>query len=173
MQRVTIIGPAAAGKSTLARKLGDLTGIETFHLDELFWGPRCTPMPVDEWDALLGEIVARPKWIIDGNFTASLPARLARADTVVFVDLPRVVCLAAAVKRRLLFGLRRPPGMARDCRPMFNLTFLRWIWSFQDDHRPYYLELLSRPVPGRTVVILRRRREVRRFVAEVTEHVQA
>ena len=168
---MTIIGPAAAGKSTLARSLGDVTGIETFHLDELYWGPGCTPTPADEWDALLSEIVARQEWIIDGNFTASLPARLERADTVVFVDLPRAVCLAAAVKRRLLFGVRRAPGMARDCRPMFNLTFLRWIWSFQYDHRPYYLELLSRPLPGRTVVMLRRRRDVRRFLAEVTARV--
>jgi adenylate kinase family enzyme len=167
MRRVTIIGPAAAGKSTLARRLGDVTGIETFHLDELYWGPDCTPLPVNEWDALLGEIVARPEWIIDGNFTASLPARLERADTVVFVDLPRAVCLVAAVKRRLLFRRRRPPGMAR-CRPMFNLTLLRWIWSFQDDHRPHYLELLRRPVPGRRVIMLRRRRDDRRFVAEVT-----
>lgn len=172
MRRVTIIGPAAAGKSTLARQLGDLTGIRTFHLDELYWGPGCTPMPAGEWDALLEELVARPEWIIDGNFTASLPARLASADTVVFVDLPRVVCLAAAVKRRLLFGLRRPPGMARDCRPMFNLTFLRWIWSFRDDHRPHYLELLRQPVPGRVVIMLRRRRDVRRFVAEVTARVR-
>ena len=97
MRRVTIIGPAAAGKSTLARRLGDVTRIETFHLDELYWGPNCTPMPVNEWDALLGEIVARPEWIIDGNFTASLPARLERADTVVFVDLPRIVCLSRAL----------------------------------------------------------------------------
>jgi len=168
MQRVAIIGPAASGKSTLARRLQEATGIEAFHLDELYWGPGYTPMPQSDWQELLDELVSRAAWIIDGNFTASLPERTAVADTVIFLDLPRAVCLVAAVKRRLVFGVRRAPGMAQGCQPMFNWTLLRWIWSFPDDHRPYYLRLLSEPIPGRTVVVLRRRRDVRRFLAGVT-----
>ena len=110
--------------------------------------PTCTAMPEHEWDALLDQLVSRPTWIIDGNFTASLPRRLAAADTVILLDLPRIVCLVAAVKRRLLFRVRRPPGMARGCPPMFNRTLVGWIWSFPDDHTPYYLELLREAGAG-------------------------
>jgi adenylate kinase family enzyme len=173
VQRVAIIGSAASGKSTLARRLQTATGIEAFHLDDLYWGPTCTAMPEPEWEALLDRLVARPAWIMDGNFTASLPRRLAAADTVILLDLPRIVCLAAAVKRRLLLRVRRPPGMDRGCPPMFNRTLLGWIWTFPDDHRPYYLELLSEPVPGRTALVLRSRRDIRRFVHEAEARARA
>jgi adenylate kinase family enzyme len=173
VQRVAIIGSTASGKSTLARRLQAATGIEAFHLDDLYWGPSCTAMPEHEWDALLDQLVSRPTWIIDGNFTASLPRRLAAADTVILLDLPRIVCLVAAVKRRLLFRVRRPPGMARGCPPMFNRTLVGWIWSFPDDHTPYYLELLREAVPGRTALVLRHRRDVHRFVHEVEARARA
>ena len=37
MERVMIIGCGGAGKSTLARQLGEVTGLPVVHLDKLFW----------------------------------------------------------------------------------------------------------------------------------------
>jgi adenylate kinase family enzyme len=39
MKRVLIIGSGGAGKSTLARTLGERLGIEVIHLDVHFWKP--------------------------------------------------------------------------------------------------------------------------------------
>jgi len=39
MERVMIIGCAGAGKSTLARKLGAITGLPVIHLDREHWRP--------------------------------------------------------------------------------------------------------------------------------------
>jgi adenylate kinase family enzyme len=172
MQRIAIIGPAAAGKSSLALRLGSLLGIQTYHLDQLYWRPGYIATPDAEWSAFLDEIVSRPSWIIDGNFTASLPARLAAADTVLFLDLPRVTCVLSAIRRRVVHPLRRAPGMPEGCQPMFNRRFFGWIWTFHEDHRPYYLKLLAEPVQGRQVHVFRNRHEVRRF-ARSLESAQA
>ncbi len=40
MKRVVILGRGASGKSTLARLLGEITGLPVIELDKVFWQPR-------------------------------------------------------------------------------------------------------------------------------------
>lgn len=169
MRRIVIIGPLGAGKSTLALKLGALLGITVHHLDSLYWGDSWTPTPPAEWQALLDRLVADESWIIDGNFTGSLPQRLAAADTVVFLDTPPLTSTIRATKRRLLHRWRRAPGMAGGSRPMFNAQLFRWIWDFPGQHRPRLLAQLRQPSYVDKTVILRSRRDVRRFLRSVRE----
>jgi adenylate kinase family enzyme len=171
MRRIAIIGPTASGKSTLASRLARLLGIPVYHLDALYWRPGRVPTPWDEWDESLRKIVARDEWIIDGNFTRTLSERVEAADTVIFLDLPRRLSASAVVRRRILYGVKRAPGMPVGSRPMFNARLFRWIWTFPHDHRPVFLELLEKHAEGRHIVILSSRREVRRFVESV-EQVQ-
>ena len=59
MKRVLIIGCGGAGKSTLARKLGDMTGIPVVHLDKLYWRPGWQHLSREEFDAVLDEVLQR------------------------------------------------------------------------------------------------------------------
>jgi adenylate kinase family enzyme len=167
MRRIVVIGPLGAGKSTLALKLGSLLGISVHHLDWLYWGDTWTPTPPAEWQALLDRIVAGESWIIDGNFTSSLPQRLAAADTVIYLDVPPLTSTIRAIRRRILHRWRRAPGMPGGSRPMFDAQLFRWIWRFPSRDRPSLLAQLGRPSISDKTVILRSSREVRRFVRSV------
>lgn len=93
MERVAIIGPGGAGKSTLARQLGAITGVPVIHLDREHWKPGWVETPAAEWEERVRELAAAERWIIDGNYGGTLDVRLDRADTVVFLDFGRFRCL--------------------------------------------------------------------------------
>lgn len=67
MQRVVIVGPGAAGKSTLAVSLGEVTGLPVVELDSLFWRTGLAATPPDRWAAIQRELVRHEPWIMDGD----------------------------------------------------------------------------------------------------------
>ncbi len=46
MKRVAISGCGGTGKSTLARRLGKITGLPIYHLDSLYWKPGWVPTAI-------------------------------------------------------------------------------------------------------------------------------
>jgi adenylate kinase family enzyme len=103
---------------------------------------------------------------MDGNYSGSLGVRLARCDTVVFLDLPRLLCLWRLLKRRLAYrGAEARPDMAAGCPEQLTAEFVRWVWGYPRRSRPKVLAVLSTAPPGTRVVRLRSAREVERFLA--------
>ena len=163
MNRVAVIGSGGAGKSTFARELGQRTGLPVIHLDALFWGPDWAPMPKPEWIELERGLVAGERWIMDGNYGSTQDLRLPRADTVIFLDIPRLVCLWSVVRRWAAHRRRARPDMPRN-NDKLELAFLRWIWTYPKLKRPEVLARLAELPSETRVVRLRSRREMRGFL---------
>jgi adenylate kinase family enzyme len=96
-----ILGPGAAGKSTLAAWLGEITGLPVIELDTLFWRAGLTATSPAQWAAIQRKLVEQGAWIMDGDLGPYdvLDVRLRAADTVIFLDFPRVRCAWRAVRR--------------------------------------------------------------------------
>src|SRR5947209_9630130 len=127
MRRVLVIGSGGAGKSTFARRLGKLLDLQVIHLDVNYWKPGWVETPKDEWRRKVEELAKGDAWIIDGNYSGTLDMRLAACDTVVFLDLPRTVCIRRVLKRVLTYRDGTRPDMAEGCTEKFDFEFLRWI----------------------------------------------
>lgn len=164
MKRVLVIGSGGAGKSTFARRLSERLKLELIHLDQRYWRPGWVESPKTEWEQTVAELVKRDAWVMDGNYSGTLDARLAACDTVIFLDLPRRVCLWRIVKRRALHRGRSRPDMAPGCPEQLSLEFILWVWNYNRRSRPKVLALLEEHARGKRVLWLRSTAEVERFL---------
>lgn len=169
-QRILVIGPGGAGKSTFSRALGTATGLLVVHLDVHYWKPNWVAVSADEWRETIARLAAGERWILDGNYSGSLALRLQRCDTVFFFDFPRWLCFWGVFKRRLSVLAPRRNDLAAGCRERLSGVFLRWLWRYPYISRPRTLAAIQQANPPVRVVVIRNRRDARRALAEVTAH---
>ena len=131
MQRVLVIGSPGAGKSTLAHALAQRTGLPLFHLDKMHWLPGWIERDRAEGLEDLRGVLAQPSWIIDGNYGSSLPERLTRTDTVIWLDYPTHLCLGRVFKRWWRYRGVARPDMTEGCPENLNLEFLFYVLNFR------------------------------------------
>ncbi|MFD4993877.1 AAA family ATPase [Cellulosimicrobium cellulans] len=169
-RRIAVAGVSGSGKTTLARRLGARLGIPHTELDALHHGPGWTPRPefLDDVRAL----VAQDAFVTEWQYTTARPLVLARAEVVVWLDLPTRVTMRQVVVRTLRRSVRREvlwngnvePPLWRTWYRAPDENIVRWAWSTRHRYRDLPAEV-GRDAPDVLVVRLRSRREVERWLA--------
>lgn len=163
MERILIIGCGGAGKSTLARQLGEKLNLPVVHLDKLFWKPGWVESTKEEIDEKIRLEMEKPRWIMDGNYNRTLPERAKHCDTIIYLDFSRFACLRGVLKRVITtYGTVRP-DMGEGCPERIDLDFLKWVWNYNRDKRERNYELLN-GTPHAKTIVLKNRRMVKRFL---------
>jgi len=133
---IMIVGSAGSGKSTLATKIAALTGGRVVHMDHIYWNPGWEKRTDEEIYALVEEAIATDGWIIEGNGSKTHELRWRRAHMIIWLDLPRWLCLWRAAKRMVKNYGRSRPDMAPGCDDRFSWALVRWIWDFPQKNGP-------------------------------------
>lgn len=163
-KRVAIIGSPGSGKSTLARTLGVRLGLPVVHLDAHFWRAGWVETEEAQWRERVQALAHGERWIIDGNYSSTMDIRLPLAETIIFLDFPRWLCLLRAVRRWLTYQGRNRPDMAPGCPERFDLDFLRWIWNYPQRSRPKTVALLRELQAEKRIVWLQSPGALRQFL---------
>jgi len=166
-RRILVLGSGGAGKSTFARRLGEIIELPVIHLDRHFWQPGWKEPDDERWLDTVRELAAGERWIMDGNYSRTLHVRVPRADAIVFLDLPRRICIAGAVRRWLRQRGEVREDMAPGCPESFDPAFLLWIWNYPRRSRAEVLRAMEAAGPGVETVTLHSRAESTRFLAGV------
>jgi adenylate kinase family enzyme len=163
MKRILIIGCSGGGKSTLARKLGDILSLPVVHLDVHFWKSGWIEPEHDEWIEKVKELIAQDKWIMDGNFGETIPIRVEVADTVIFLDTSRLTQLYGVFTRVLKFHGKTRPDLPEGCPEKFDWVFTKWVWNYNKRNRPKVLKFLENYKESKNIIILKKRKEMNNY----------
>jgi adenylate kinase family enzyme len=156
MKRVVIIGRGASGKSTLARRLGDITGLPVIEVDKIFWQPGLIPTPRKQWVVMQEKFVAGDRWIMDGDLGPhdAVEVRLRAADTVIFLDFSLVRCAWRAIRRSRERG-----------------DFWRWLLAYRYQSRPILRAAIANHAPHAVLHVFRTPRALGWFVSDTAAAV--
>jgi adenylate kinase family enzyme len=156
MKRVVILGRGASGKSTLARRLGEIMGLPVIELDKIFWQPGLMATPPEQWVAMQEKLVAGDRWIMDGDLGPydAVEVRLRAADTIIFLDFSLVRCAWRAIRRARERG-----------------DFWRWLLAYRYQSRPILRAAIGAHAPNTVLHLFRSPKALGRFVADAAATV--
>ena len=166
MKRVAVFGNAGGGKSTLARRLAELTELPLYVLDMMQFKPGGVKVPQHEFLQAHADLLRRDEWIIDGFGNAVLAwERFAVADTLIYVDLPLWIHYNWVTKR-LIKGLFANPKGWPENSPLWSSTLnsYRVIPLCHRNLTPKYRQLVAETAASKRVHHLRSVAQIRSFI---------
>ncbi|MCH1626871.1 topology modulation protein [Fredinandcohnia quinoae] len=163
MKRIMVIGVSAGvGKSTFARKLSEKLDIEVCHLDTLFWKSGWVEATLEEFTEAQQEIIKKEQWIIEGNYSTTFEIRTEYADTIIYLELPRYVCLYRVIKRWLThIGKKRPDV---GCTEKMDWAFIKFIWTTYHPRVKKMKDRFHRLSHEKTIIVLKGKEEINAYL---------
>jgi hypothetical protein len=114
-ERIMVIGCSGAGKSTLSRKISQRLDLPYFSMDkEFFWLPGWVKRSKDEERRLIAEVVAGGRWLMDGTGPSTFDLRVPRTQLVLWVRMPRWLCLSGSANAHSFISARPGPTWHPD-----------------------------------------------------------
>lgn len=171
-----MIGSSGAGKTTLASTLANRLGVPHLELDSIHHLENWEPIETETFRQLVTEFTTREQWVIDGNYSVVRDIIWPRADTVVFLDLPRRQVMSRLVPRTLKRVITRQELwngnrehwqnlISRD--PLRNL--LVWSWTrFHLQRERFDQAVADDRWSHLTFVRLRSAADARRFIGTIS-----
>ncbi|WP_080761233.1 AAA family ATPase [Rhizobium rhizogenes] len=164
-ERILVIGCSGGGKSTLSQKICGRLDLPYVSMDRnFFWLPGWVKRDKAEERALIAAKVAEERWLIDGTAPSSFDLRLPRTELVLWVHMPRWLCMRGALSRAVRWLGRSRPDMAPGCRERIDGEFLRYIWDWERKFAPKVLAGLAQHGPHVPVFQLKSRGEMRQLL---------
>jgi adenylate kinase family enzyme len=171
--RVSVVGNSGSGKSTLARELAAALGVPHLELDSVFHQPDWKPLQADEFRQAISAAVTKDGWVIDGNYSKVRPLIWARADTIIWLDLPRRTVMRQVAWRTLRRAASREELWNGNREPWRNFlrldpeqSIISWAWHNHAKYHARYAAAAIDPANAHlTFCRLTSRREITRFLA--------
>lgn len=171
--KIAIFGNAGSGKTTLAFQLKDALNLPLYHLDQYYWLPNWERGSFEKFQEVHHELCKKEAWILEGSYHKLLPERIEHADIVIFLDMPRYLCLWRVFKRSIVHWRKVIPGNPAQCKQfLFTfkfLEFIQWVWHFNKRSRPVIYGLLDELKGKKHIYILRSQQEVDHFLKKLQE----
>lgn len=169
MQKVAVFGNAGGGKSTLSKRLSEITGLPLHVLDKIKYQSGGAEAPHEDYKHVHQKILDTDQWIIDGfGCMETLWLRLSEADTLVFVDLPLYVHFWWVTKR-FITGCFKPPEGWPEKSPILksSINSYRVLWPCHKYLTPRYREYIEQAQSTKSVYHIRSTEQISQFFESI------
>lgn len=162
-KKIMIIGCPGSGKSTLATQLGRITQLPVVYLDKEYWKPNWIKTDKEEWRIKQEKFIEKDLWIIDGNYNNTLEVRAKAAETIIFLDLNRWVCLSSVINRYITYRGRERLDRGNGCEETLDWQFIKWVYNYPKESRKKVIEILEE-YKDKNIIIMKSRKDIKQLI---------
>lgn len=171
-QRINVVGTSGSGKSTFSQQLAQTLNLPHIEMDKLFWGPNWTEPSNEEFFPKLEKILAQDGWILDGNYSRTIPVKWPRTQAVIWLDMPFSTTVTQAIKRAVSRAASKQEiwagtGNVETFRKSFfsrNSIILWTIQTFSKNRAKYERFMADETFSHITFIRLRSAKEARQYL---------
>lgn len=167
-RRILVAGASGSGKTSLAARMAAVSGVPHVEIDALHWHAGWTANPRFEHE--VAALAASDAWITEWQYDAARPVLAARAELLVWLDLPRSIVLARVVRRTVVRSLRRLELWNGNVEPPLRTAFtdrdhiIRWSMRTYGLY-PARIRAALEAHPALRLVRIRSRKDADRLLA--------
>lgn len=141
--------------------------LPVYHLDIYFWKPGWIETPRSDCEQIARQLVSNDKWIIDGNFNGTFHIRFDSADTIIFLDFNRYVCVYHCLKRYFRYRGKTRPDLPEGCNESLDYKFYKWVWNFAKKDKAIIMTALDSIKDSKKIIILNNKKDTDKFIREL------
>lgn len=164
MNKVLIIGSPGSGKSTLSNNLRTQLRLPLYHLDKINWKNNKDYLSREEFNTELVKVLKTDRWIIDGNYNRTMALRATYADTIIWLDAPRTLCLYRVSKRYFSYFRKQTPFGNPN---KLSLKFLLFVWRFKKNNVPNIQQIIDEHASEKQIIKLTSDEDVATFINSI------
>ena len=169
MKKVAVFGNTGGGKSTLSKRLAELTGLPLIILDLIQYKPGGVKVSDEEYKTAHDQLLQQNQWIVDGYGTLdTVWERLDVADTLIYIDLP-VIQHYWWVTKRFFKGVFIPPeSWPKDSSLLKGtLNSYHTVWLCHKKLTPKYRDYVNQSKDSKQVYHLQSSQDIKKFYKTV------
>lgn len=133
-RRILVYGVTGSGKTTLARRISEATGLPCHSVDdEIGWLPDWVERPTDDQRDIAERICRQDAWVLDTAYGKWAEVPLARVELIVALDYPRILSLQRLVRRTIHRAITQEEacnGNTESWRKVFSRDSIL-VWHFR------------------------------------------
>jgi adenylate kinase family enzyme len=170
MKKVAVFGNAGGGKSTLSKRLSEITGLPLYTTDKMKYLPGGIEVSHEEYKQTHAKILSADRWIIDGfGCMETIWLQLDEADSLIFVDLPLYIHFWWVTKRLIAGSFKTPEGWPENS-PIWkgSISSYRVLWLCHKRLRPKYREYIEKAQSTKSVYHIQSPEQISQFLKSIS-----
>lgn len=159
--KISIIGGAGTGKTTLANNLGKVLNLPVCHIDGIQHLENWKLRDKDERDDMILQKVNEDKWIIDGTYRSTLSQRLEKSDFIIYLDYTSIAQVKGILGRYIKYHGKEKPEIP-GCKEQMTFEFFFWVLKWRKNKRKEIIEKINK-IDSNKILIFKNRRSLNKW----------